>query len=65
MGFDKISMNGHNVPRIKWVIRHIDFEQAQIILDKTLTLTTAKQVHDYLNEQLEILGLGGFIRAGF
>jgi phosphotransferase system enzyme I (PtsP) len=65
MGFDKISMNGHNVPRIKWVIRHISFEQAQIILDKTLTLTTAKKVHSYLNEQLEVLGLGGFIRAGY
>jgi len=64
MGFDKISMNGHNVPRIKWVIRHISFEQAQNILDKALTLTTAKQVHSYLNEQLEHLGLGGFIRAG-
>jgi phosphotransferase system enzyme I (PtsP) len=65
MGFDKMSMNGHNVPRIKWVIRHISFEQAQIILDKTLTLTTAKQVHSYLNEQLEVLGLGAFIRAGY
>jgi len=64
MGFYKISMNGHNVPRIKWVIRHIAFEQAQDILDKTLTLTTTKQVHSYLNEQLENLGLGGFIRAG-
>ncbi|KGJ96222.1 phosphoenolpyruvate--protein phosphotransferase [Colwellia psychrerythraea] len=65
MGFDKISMNGHNIPRIKWVIRHITFEQAQIILEKTLTLTTAKKVHSYLNEQLETLGLGGFIRAGY
>jgi len=65
MGFDKISMNGHNVPRIKWVIRHISFDQAQNILDKTLTLTTTKEVHSYLNEQLEALGLGGFIRAGF
>jgi phosphotransferase system enzyme I (PtsP) len=64
MGFDKISMNGHNVPRIKWVIRHIAFEKAQQILDETLTLTTTKQVHSYLNEQLELLGLGGFIRAG-
>ncbi len=64
MGFDKISMNGHNVPRIKWVIRHITFEKAQQILDETLTLTTTKQVHRYLNEQLELLGLGGFIRAG-
>jgi phosphotransferase system enzyme I (PtsP) len=65
MGFDKISMNGHNVPRIKWVIRHISFEQAQHILDRALTLTTAKEVHSYLNEQLEVLGLGGFIRAGY
>jgi len=65
MGFDKISMNGHNVPRIKWVIRHITFEQAQSILDKTLTLTAAKQVHSYLNEQLEVLELGDFIRAGY
>ena len=64
MGFDKISMNGHNVPRIKWVIRHISFEQAQSILEKTLTLTTAKQVHSYLNEQLEALDLADFIRAG-
>lgn len=64
MGFDNISMNGHNVPRIKWVIRHITLAQANTILAKTLTLTTAKQVHSYLNEQLELLGLGSFIRAG-
>ncbi|MCP4322222.1 MAG: phosphoenolpyruvate--protein phosphotransferase [Alteromonadales bacterium] len=64
MGFDKISMNGHNVPRIKWVIRHISLQKAESILIKTLTLSTAKQVHNYLNQQLETLGLGGFIRAG-
>jgi phosphotransferase system enzyme I (PtsP) len=64
MGFDKISMNGHNVPRIKWVIRHISLSQAQHILSHTLTLSTTQAVHSYLNEQLEKLGLGGFIRAG-
>lgn len=64
MGFDKLSMNGHNIARIKWVIRHVDFKRAKIILAYTLKLTTAKQVHSYLNEQLEQLGLAGFIRAG-
>jgi phosphotransferase system enzyme I (PtsP) len=64
MGFDKLSMNGHNIARIKWVIRHVDYKRAKIILAHTLKLTTAKQVHGYLNEQLEQLGLGGFIRAG-
>lgn len=57
-------MNGHNIARIKWVICHVDFKRAKIILNYTLKLTTAKQVHSYLNEQLEQLGLGGFIRAG-
>jgi len=65
MGYDKLSMNGHNVPRIKWVIRHIHFENAQLILTHVLTLDTTKQVHSYLNEQLENLGLGSFIRAGY
>lgn len=64
MGFDKLSMNGHNIARIKWVIRHIAYKKAKTILSQTLKLTTAKQVHSYLNEQLEQLGLGGFIRAG-
>jgi phosphotransferase system enzyme I (PtsP) len=64
MGFDKLSMNGHNIARIKWVIRHVDFKRAKIILAYTLKLTTAKQVHSYLNKQLEQLGLGGFTRAG-
>ncbi|MGL1958922.1 MAG: phosphoenolpyruvate--protein phosphotransferase [Colwellia sp.] len=64
MGFDKLSMNPHNVPRIKWVIRHVDFQRAKVILSHTLTLSTVKQVHNYLNEQLEQLGLSGFVRVG-
>lgn len=64
MGFDKLSMNGHNIARIKWVVRHVDFTMAKVILSHTLKLTTAKQVRSYLNEQLEQLGLGGFTRAG-
>jgi len=64
MGFDKLSMNGHNIARIKWVVRHVDFKRTKVILSHTLKLTTTKQVHSYLNEQLEQLGLGGFTRAG-
>ena len=64
MGYDKISMNPHNVARIKWVIRHINYKQSRAILSKVLTFSHARQVLDYLNEQLEKLELGGFIRAG-
>jgi phosphotransferase system enzyme I (PtsP) len=64
MGYDKLSMNAHNIAKIKWVIRHVEFHQVKLMLAHTLTLSTSKQVHSYLNEQLEQLGLGGFVRAG-
>ncbi|QOL25555.1 phosphoenolpyruvate--protein phosphotransferase [Thalassotalea sp. LPB0316] len=64
MGYDKLSMNPHNVGRIKWIIRHISMEQAQAMLANVLTLTSAKEIKNYLNEQLEAIGLGGFVRAG-
>ncbi|GHE92298.1 phosphoenolpyruvate--protein phosphotransferase [Thalassotalea profundi] len=64
MGYDKLSMNPHNILRIKWVIRHVEFKRAKIILSHALTFSNAKQVHNYINEQLELLGLGGFVRAG-
>jgi len=64
MGYDHLSMNPHNIARIKWVIRHIDYQQAKLILVETLMFSNASQVHSYLNEQLELLGLGAFVRAG-
>jgi phosphotransferase system enzyme I (PtsP) len=64
MGYDKLSMNAHNIARIKWVIRHVEYQRAQRILNHCLSLASAAQVRSYLNEQLEKLGLGGLIRAG-
>ena len=64
MGYDKLSMNPHNIAKIKWVIRHVEFHQIKMMLADVLTLSTSKQVHSYLNEQLEQFGLGGFVRAG-
>jgi len=64
MGYDKLSMNAHNIARIKWVIRHISLQKSKVILAKALSFNTAKQVHSYLNEQLELLELGSFVRAG-
>ncbi|NQZ86330.1 MAG: phosphoenolpyruvate--protein phosphotransferase [Colwellia sp.] len=64
MGYDTLSMNAHNIAKIKWVIRHVDFTAVKMMLAHVLTISTSKQVHSYLNEQLEQFGLGGFVRAG-
>ncbi|XPF95819.1 phosphoenolpyruvate--protein phosphotransferase [Colwellia sp. RE-S-Sl-9] len=64
MGYDKLSMNPHNISRIKWVIRHVELHKMKVILAHVLSLSSTKQVHGYMREQLEHLGLGGFVRAG-
>ncbi|QDP02054.1 phosphoenolpyruvate--protein phosphotransferase [Thalassotalea sp. PS06] len=64
MGYDKLSMNSFNIPRIKWVIRHISYQHARQMLETCLQLDTAVAVHQYVDSQLDQLGFGGFIRAG-
>jgi len=64
MGYDKLSINPHHIAKIKWVIRHVEMQKAKLILAHVLSLSSAKEVHSYLREQLELLGLGGFVRAG-
>ncbi len=64
MGYDKLSLNPHHIAKIKWVIRHVEMQKAKIILSHVLSFSSAKEVHSYLREQFEILGLGGFVRAG-
>ncbi|NMP14866.1 phosphoenolpyruvate--protein phosphotransferase [Thalassotalea sp. Y01] len=64
MGYDKLSMSSHNIPKIKWAIRNVSYEQSQQILTQCLMYNTPDEVHNYLNDQLELLGLGGFVRAG-
>lgn len=64
MGYDKLSINPHQIARIKWVIRHVELKKAKVILSHALSFSAANQVHNYMREQLEYLGLGGFVRAG-
>ncbi|MDN3651718.1 phosphoenolpyruvate--protein phosphotransferase [Thalassotalea ponticola] len=64
MGYDKLSMSSHSVIKIKWLIRNVNYHQSQHILAQCLALQNAHDVHTYLNAQLELLGLGGFVRAG-
>jgi len=64
MGYDKLSINPHHIAKIKWVIRHVEMKKAKIILSHVLSFSSAQEVHSYLREQFELLGLGGFVRAG-
>ncbi len=64
MGYNKLSMNPHHLAKVKWVIRHVEFSKVQSVLKHALSLMSPQEVKSYLNEQLELFGLGSFVRAG-
>jgi phosphotransferase system enzyme I (PtsP) len=56
MGFDVLSMNSTNLPKIKSIIRSITLVQAQQLLAEVLLLHDAKAVADCINNALVEFG---------
>jgi phosphotransferase system enzyme I (PtsP) len=64
MGYRKLSMNNHNLLKVKWIIRNIHLGSAEQLLAKVLTLNNPQDVREEINNYLESIGLGGLVRAG-
>ncbi|WP_309252044.1 putative PEP-binding protein, partial [Lonsdalea populi] len=64
MGYRSLSMNGRNVARIKYLLRHIEQEEAGWLADKVLTAQTATEARQWASLFIEERGLGGLIRGG-
>lgn len=58
MGYDVLSMNAINLPRIKWVVRNVSLRQSKHWLATVLTMTDAEEIQFYMREQLLRAGLG-------
>jgi phosphotransferase system enzyme I (PtsP) len=56
MGFDVLSMNSTNLPKIKSIIRTISLVQAEALLEKVLLLHDAQAVSDCVDKAL--IGFG-------
>ncbi|MBA6297313.1 phosphoenolpyruvate--protein phosphotransferase [Colwellia sp. MB02u-9] len=63
MGYQNLSMSAHSLAKVKWVIRHVDYQQLKQILVRVLSFTNTSDVHSYMHEQLVQLGLGDFVHA--
>lgn len=64
MGYRKLSMNSHNLLKIKWVVRSVSLEKTQSMLERVLSMQHPRQVKNEVNQYLESIGLGGLVRAG-
>jgi phosphotransferase system enzyme I (PtsP) len=57
MGYDVLSMNSTNLPRVKSVLRAISLEQAEDLLARVMKLTDAETVTQYVNIELKKIGI--------
>jgi phosphotransferase system enzyme I (PtsP) len=62
MGVDSLSLSAADIPRVKWLIRSISFEQAQACLESALDLTRASSIRELLTAKLVDAGVGGLVQ---
>ena len=64
LGFRHLSMNGRSVPRVKYLLRNIELEDAQTLAQRSLEAQMATEVRHQVAAFMERRGLGGLIRGG-
>ncbi|GAA0699438.1 phosphoenolpyruvate--protein phosphotransferase [Marinobacterium maritimum] len=62
MGYEVLSMNANNLPRVKSAIRGVSLARAQSLLSRVLRMDDAEEIHQYLRQVLKQLGLGQLTR---
>lgn len=58
MGYQVLSMNETNLPKVKWLIRNIKRSDARRMLARVLRMDTAEEVQAFMHRQLNEAGLG-------
>jgi phosphotransferase system, enzyme I, PtsP len=62
MGYDALSMNATNLPKVKSVIRGITLDQAKKILAEVMRMSNGRMIREHLNRTLSDSGLIRLIR---
>ena len=57
MGYDVLSMNAANLPRVKWVIRSVSLRDCRRILARALRMRSSKEILGWVRDQLVEAGL--------
>lgn len=62
MGYDILSMNAINIPRVKSIVRYITLETAKKLLTRVLKMNCADEVQEYLHKKLDGIGIAPITR---
>lgn len=61
MGFDSLSMNATNLPKVKWLLRQVTQSKAKELLSQVMTMDNPHLIYSTLHLALRNLGLGRVI----
>ncbi|TBU92551.1 phosphoenolpyruvate--protein phosphotransferase [Phytopseudomonas dryadis] len=61
MGFDSLSMNATNLPKVKWLLRQVSLGKARELLAQVMSIDNPQVIHSTLQLALRNLGLGRMI----
>ena len=61
MGFDSLSMNATNLPKVKWMLRQVSMTKAKELLAEMMTIDNPQVIHSSLQLALKKLGLARMI----
>ena len=64
LGYRHLSMNGRSVARVKYLLRRIDFAEAENLAQRSLEAQLATEVRHQVAAFMERRGMGGLIRGG-
>jgi phosphotransferase system enzyme I (PtsI) len=52
LALDELSMNPLAIPRVKRIVREMNFAEARALVDRAMQLRTAKEVEDLLRGEM-------------
>ena len=64
MGFDSLSMNATNLPKVKWLLRQVTRSKARELLRQVMTMDNPHLIHSTLQLHLRNLGLSRMLAPG-
>ncbi|MEX0447760.1 phosphoenolpyruvate--protein phosphotransferase [Xenorhabdus sp. SGI246] len=64
LGYRSLSMSGRSVPRIKYLLHHLDSGELNHFVKEVLEAETSQQVREISSAFMETHGLGGLVRGG-
>lgn len=64
MGYDALSMNATNLPKVKSVIRFVSMAQSKALLDRVLQMDNERDIRKHIEESLQDVGITRLFRPG-